>query len=125
MVMIQPKRFSPDEADVYDDGYLRVEHDNYYISCDGQRVDFPRSEFLIVSRLARNPERIVSAEELWQVAWGDHKPFNPVSLRVYIYRLRAKLEPFGLKIETMVGVGYRLRLATVEQAGESRLSSSP
>lgn len=119
--MMQPKRFAPDtEAAVYDDGYLRVEHDNYYTACAGQRIDLPRSEFLILSRLARNPERIVPAEELWQVAWADHKPFNPVSLRVYIYRLRARLEPFGLKIETMVGVGYRLRLALIQKAGESR-----
>lgn len=97
------------EDDVYDDGHLRVEHNNYYVSINGRVMDFPRSEFLIVSRLARNPERIVPSEELWRVAWGDEKPFNAVSLRVYIYRLRSKLEPFGLRIETMIGVGYRLR----------------
>jgi DNA-binding response OmpR family regulator len=111
--MIQPKRFIQNaEADVFDDGHLRVEHDNYYVAIKGHVINFPRSVFLIVSRLARSPGRVVPSEELWQIAWGDHKPFNPVSLRVYIYRLRAKLEPFGLKIETMIGVGYRLQLAT-------------
>jgi DNA-binding response OmpR family regulator len=110
MSILRLKRFAPDdEANVYDDGHLRVEHDNYYVSINGRVVDFPRSEFLIVSRLARNPERIVPSEELWRVAWGDEKPFNPVSLRVYIYRLRSRLESFGLRIETMIGVGYRLR----------------
>jgi DNA-binding response OmpR family regulator len=98
--------------DVFDDGYLRVEHDNYYATCHGRVIDLPRAEFLIVSRLTRNPERTVPAEELWQVAWGTSKPFNPVSLRVYIYRVRIKLEPYGLKIETMVNVGYRLLLAS-------------
>ena len=113
MSMIQPKRFVQNvEADVFDDGHLRVEHDNYYVAVQGHAINFPRSEFLIVSRLARSPGRVVPSEELWQIAWGDHKPYNPVSLRVYIYRLRAKLEPFGLKIETMIGVGYRLQLAT-------------
>lgn len=96
------------EVDVYDDGHLRVEHDNYYVACEGHTLDFARTEFLLVSRLTRSPERIVSSEELWHVAWGDHKPFNPVSLRVYIYRLRSKLEPYGLRIETMINVGYRL-----------------
>src|SRR5215210_3695176 len=90
------------EENVYDDGHLRVEHDNYYVCCKGHRIDLGRSEFLLVSRLVRNPERIVPAEELWHCAWSDHKPFNPVSLRVYIYRLRAKLEPFGIRIETMI-----------------------
>lgn len=33
---------------------------------------------------------------------------NSESLHVYIYRLRAKLAHFGLQVETMVNVGYRL-----------------
>ena len=96
--------------DVYDDGYLRVEHKNYYAACDGQSIRLPRTEFLIFSRLARTPERIVTAEELWQYAWGSDKPVNSESLHVYIYRLRNKLTAFKLSIETMVNVGYRLLL---------------
>lgn len=96
------------ETNVYDDGYLRIEHDNYYVSCDGSSIRLPRSQFLIISRMARSPGRIVSSAELWQQAWGETKPFNAVSLHVYMYRLRRKLLPFGLNIETMVNVGYRL-----------------
>jgi DNA-binding response OmpR family regulator len=96
--------------DVYDDGFLRVEHKNYYVACGGQSLKLPRTEFLIFSRLARSPERIVSAEDLWEYAWGDDKPLNTESLHVYIYRLRNKLVPYGLRIDTMVNVGYRLLL---------------
>jgi DNA-binding response OmpR family regulator len=96
------------EDDVYDDGYLRVEHDNYYIACGGQSLKLARTEFLIISRLARSPGRIVTAEDLWQHAWGDAKPLNTESLHVYIYRLRNKLAPFRLQVDTMVNVGYRL-----------------
>src|SRR5215210_1471091 len=67
-------------ADIYDDGYLRVEHKNYYVACAGQSLKLPRTEFLIFSRLARTPERIVTAEDLWQYAWGDDKPVNTESL---------------------------------------------
>jgi two-component system alkaline phosphatase synthesis response regulator PhoP len=98
------------DADVYDDGYLRVEHRNYYVSCAGQSLRLPRTEFLIFSRLARTPERIVAAEELWGHAWGNQKPLNTESLHVYIYRLRTKLAPYNLSIDTMVNVGYRLLL---------------
>lgn len=94
--------------DIYDDGFLRVEHGNYFVSCGGQVLKLPRSEFLIISRMARTPERIVPSEELWRQAWGESKIFNPVSLHVYMYRLRKKLVPYGLNIETMVNVGYRL-----------------
>lgn len=96
--------------DVYDDGYLRVEHKNYYVACSGQSIKLPRTEFLIFSRLARSPERIVTAEELWEYAWGNDKALNTESLHVYIYRLRNKLMPFKLSIDTMVNVGYRLLL---------------
>ena len=105
---------------VYDDGYLRVEHDNYYVFVGGQILKFPRAEFLLLSRLARNPERIVSAEDLWQNIWGDNKPLNVESLHVYIYRLRSKLEPYGLKIEAMIGVGYRLMLAEARKDDRTR-----
>jgi len=93
---------------VYDDGHLRVEHDNYYVTCDEEVLKFRRAEFLLLSRLARNAERIVKVEELWRHAWGDAKPYNAESLHVHVYRLRNKLAPFGVQIETMVNVGYRL-----------------
>ena len=94
--------------DVYDDGYLRVEHDGYYVACGGQTIKLPRTEFLIFSRLVRTAGRIVTAADLWEYAWGRDKPLNPESLHVYLYRLRMKLSPYNLQIETMVNVGYRL-----------------
>ena len=96
------------DQDVYDDGFLRVEHKNYYAACGGHAIKLPRTEFLIFSRLTRTPDRIVTAEDLWSSVWGSNKPLNSESLHVYIYRLRAKLSDFGLHIETMVNVGYRL-----------------
>jgi DNA-binding response OmpR family regulator len=99
--------------DVYDDGVLRVEHQTYYVSFAGQSIKLPRTEFLIFSRLARTPDRIVSAVELWEYAWGATKPLNTESLHVYMYRLRNKLLPFELRIDTMVNVGYRLVLERI------------
>jgi two-component system alkaline phosphatase synthesis response regulator PhoP len=96
------------DEDVYDDGFLRVEHKNYYAACGGHAIKLPRTEFLIFSRLARTPNRIVTAEDLWTSVWASNKPLNSESLHVYIYRLRTKLSEFGLHIETMVNVGYRL-----------------
>jgi DNA-binding response OmpR family regulator len=97
--------------DIYDDGFLRVEHKNYYVACGGTPLKLPRTEFLIFSRLTRTPDRIVTAGDLWESVWGADKPLNTESLHVYIYRLRAKLTAFGLQIETMVNVGYRLLAA--------------
>ena len=96
------------EPDVYDDGYLRIEHANYYLTCDGQPVYLPRVEFLLVSRLARSIGRVVPSEDLWRTAWGNQKPLNCGSLHVYVHRLRNKLRPYNLQIDVLVNVGYRL-----------------
>jgi DNA-binding response OmpR family regulator len=104
-------------TDAYDDGHLRVEHDNYYVSCGGVALRFRRTEFLLLSRLTRNPGRVVRAEELWRHAWGDGKPYNAESLHVHVYRLRGKLAPFGVQIETMVKVGYRFARYAVKSSG--------
>lgn len=111
-----PRAAANTQDDVFDNGLFRVEHDNYYIACKGRALQLPRKEFLIVSRLARNPERIVPSEEIWRHAWGERAPFNSESLHVHIYRLRRRLEPFGVHIETMVNVGYRLSFADGEAA---------
>jgi hypothetical protein len=75
-------------GEVFDNGLLCVEHDNYCMSLAGRQLKLPRKEFLIVSCLARNFDRIVSSEEIWRYAWGDAAPFNAESLHVPIYRLR-------------------------------------
>jgi DNA-binding response OmpR family regulator len=111
--LVQPSRANRNTngTDVYDDGHLRVEHSNYYIACGGHSLQLPRKEFLIISRLARNVERTVAAEEIWRAAWGAGAELNAESLHVHIYRLRRKLAAHNLAIETMVGVGYRLHVA--------------
>jgi len=106
----QRERLLSDE--VYDDGYLRIEHANYYLTCDGQPLYLPRVEFLLMSRLSRSIGRVVAAGDLWRAAWGDQKPLNCSSLHVYIHRLRTKLRPYDLQIDVMVNVGYRLVRAT-------------
>ena len=104
--VIHPVNVLDDE--VYDDGYLRIEHQNYYLTCDGEPVYLPRVEFLLISRLSRSVERVVTSEDLWRAAWGDDKPLNCGSLHVYIHRLRNKLRRYNLKIDALVNVGYRL-----------------
>ena len=94
--------------EIYDDGCLRVEHNNYFVTCRGDYVVLSRKEFLLISRLTRNMNRIVSAEDLWRYAWPTEKPLNRDILQVYIYKVRRRLLPLGLYIENMTKVGYSL-----------------
>ena len=107
--MLQAEAQEP--AHTYDDGYLRIERENYYVACGGQAVSLMRKGFLILWRLAQNPERVVPAQEVWRYAWGNKAQFNSASLRVHISRLRHTMAPFGISIENMAGVGYRLSIS--------------
>lgn len=93
---------------VYDDGCLYVEHNNFYVECGGVNLKLSRGEFLIISLLTQRIERYVGADSIWKYLWNDSRPPNPESIKVFIYNLRCKLKPFGIKIETMPHVGYRL-----------------
>lgn len=95
--------------DIYDDGYLCVEHARFYVSCAGNPLyNLTRKEFLILSRLVRDVERAVTKQELWDCAWGSNATLNNSTFRVHIANLRRKLAPFGLDVVVTVHVGYRL-----------------
>ena len=108
---------SRDEGTIYDDGYLRVEHNKYYVACAGKPLyNLTLKEFLILSRLVRETGRAVTKQEIWDYAWKNGAEFNRDTLRVHVATLRRKLSSFGLDIVAVINVGYRLvRLA--ERAG--------
>jgi DNA-binding winged helix-turn-helix (wHTH) protein len=95
-------------AEIYDDGFLRIEHRNYYVTCGVKLVKLGRAEFLIASTLAQNANRYIKGKDIWHYVWQDEKPFNQESLKVIIYNLRRHFAPFGITIETMARVGYKL-----------------
>jgi hypothetical protein len=61
---------------------------------------------LLAADAHAQPDRRVG--RVVELTVGTNKPLNTESLHVYMYRLGAKLADFGLQIETMVNVGYRL-----------------
>ncbi len=107
------------EGAVYDDGYLRVEHNKFFVACAGKPLyNLTRKEFLILSRLARAAGRPVTKQEIWGFACRDDVEFNQNTFRVQVASLRRKLSPFGLDIVAMVHVGYRLVTFTGGTEGE-------
>lgn len=74
----------------------------------GQRsIDLSAREFALAEVLFRNPNQVLSREQLLSQVWGfDFDPGSNV-VDVYIRYLRVK---FGVeRIETVRGMGYRLR----------------
>jgi len=101
------KTQTEETSDFYDDGFLRVEYESFYATWKGNLIRLSRSDFLIISRLVQKRERFVSSKELWSLVWSDRKKYNDESIRVYMCKVRQHLEPLGMKIENLAGVGYR------------------
>jgi DNA-binding response OmpR family regulator len=91
---------------------LEIDSSRRSARIDGVDLDLTTKEFGLLAALAQEPGRIVSAEELMQRVWDERlDPFSNV-VRFTMVGLRRKVG-HGIAIETVRGVGYRLRPSLV------------
>jgi len=77
------------------------------ITTDGKSHDLSAREFALAEVLLRHPDQVLSREQLLSQVWGfDFDPGSNV-VDVYVRYLRKKLG--ADRIETVRGMGYRLR----------------
>jgi two-component system KDP operon response regulator KdpE len=76
----------------------------------GQEVHLTPTEFALLRELAGNPGKLLSRTHLLRRVWGRGYETETEYVRVYIRRLRAKLEPPGSPplIITQPRAGYRI-----------------
>lgn len=95
---------------VYDDGHLRVEVANRWVTLEGAPVHLSPKEFELLCCLIARPGRIVTQQQLLRAIWGEQHQHDSHYLRVFVGRLRSKLgdQPARPRyIQTEAGVGYR------------------
>jgi DNA-binding response OmpR family regulator len=90
-------------------GALRLNPEAYRATLDGEPLDLTRTEFELLHLLMRNPGRAFSRSYLLDTVWGETYITGDRSVDNAILRLRRKLGALGEAIETVWGVGYRLR----------------
>jgi len=85
---------------------------------DGDPLDLAAREWAVLEVLLARIEKIVSKESIIQAvaSWGEE--LTPNAIEVYVSRLRAKLEPSGVRIRTVRGFGYMLEDFREEKLGE-------
>jgi two-component system OmpR family response regulator len=83
----------------------------------GLPLDLAGREWAVLEVLLARVERIASKESIIQsvASWGEE--LSPNAIEVYVSRLRAKLEPAGIRIRTVRGFGYMLE--EFKQTGEA------
>lgn len=91
-------------------GPLRIEPAARTVTIDGTPLRFPAKEFVVLCRLAVEPERVVGLEELMQAVYGDADPSRRRALKSHVCRLRRRLRAAGVEgmIVNFYSAGYRL-----------------
>jgi two-component system KDP operon response regulator KdpE len=92
-------------------GEVEIDFARRVVTVRGEPITLTRTEFELLRRLALNPNRVLSHEELLTEVWGSEYRNDLDYLRAYVRYLRRKLEtdPSTPRlIVTSPGVGYML-----------------
>ena len=93
-------------------GSLVVDAARHEARRDGKVLRLTVREFDLLWFLASNPNRVFSRDQLMHRVWGYSSALDTGTVTVHVRRLREKLEDDPSRprlIETVWGVGYRLR----------------
>ncbi|OAN11606.1 DNA-binding response regulator [Photobacterium jeanii] len=96
-------------ANVIKVGEITIDLESRDVSQNGEHVTLTRTEFELLVFLAKHAGRVFTRDELLDQVWGyNHYPTTR-TVDTHILQLRQKLA--GIEIETLRGVGYRMKAA--------------
>ncbi len=109
-------------------GDLRIDWAAHRVAVRGREVRLTSTEFRLLELLARNAGRVVENDVLLARVWGPDSGGDTDYLKVYVHRLRAKLEtdpasPRYLRTER--GVGYWMPRSVPGEDGSSSPGGAP
>jgi two-component system KDP operon response regulator KdpE len=94
-------------------GPLKYYPESCKLKCGSKYIHLTRTECLVIHELLTSKGKVVTYTQLADTIWGDYYPNAPEAIRVYIRRLRSKIETepgcSGL-ITSKPGLGYILEL---------------
>ena len=93
-------------------GELEIDAARHVVTVEGRSVHLTMMEFTILQRLAQDPGRVFTRDQLLTLLWGEDCFVQEHSLDVHIHAIRKKVEAdpgHPLYIQTVHGVGYKLK----------------
>ncbi len=91
-------------------GAVSVDEARRRVHVGEREIQLTRKEFDLLAELLRRPGRVLTREQLLERVWGYDHPGETRTVDVHVRQLRKKLgAPAAEAIETVVGVGYRMR----------------
>lgn len=98
-------------------GPLTLDPVGHVAYLNDQVLDLSAREFSLLEILLQRHPRLISKEQLLDCicSWGEEVSNN--AIEVYVHRLRRKIEPGGIRIVTVRGLGYCLERCAEGIAG--------
>jgi len=87
-------------------GALNVDFTARRLRIRGIPIDLTAREWTLLRLFLRNPDRVLSKDEIIDELGSADEQVAPNTIEVYVSRLRAKLEPAGVRVRTVRGFGY-------------------
>jgi len=90
---------------------VEIDLNRRLVKKDGEVVSLTRTEWMLLQHLAANAGKVMLNTELLSKVWGPEYRDDLQYLRVWVSRLRSKLEPDPSNptiIKTLQGIGYLL-----------------
>lgn len=100
----------PAVGEVFESGDLRIDYASRSVMVDGRQVRLTPTEYSLLFHLTRNAGRVLPHHTLLAKVWGREYTDEIDYLKVYVRRLRQKLEGDPESIGQIVserGVGYK------------------
>ena len=91
---------------------IQMDTAQHMVTMDGTPVELTFKEYELLRIFMENPGRVFTRDQLLASIWGDSYAGETRTVDVHIGTLRTKLRRCGTYIETVRGVGYRLRAET-------------
>jgi two-component system phosphate regulon response regulator PhoB len=98
-----------EERTLWRQGKLSLDTARHEVRYDEDLLDLSATEFALLEHLISHPGRVFSRNQIIAAVRGPDYPVTDRSVDVQILALRKKLGPAGEGIETIRGVGYRLK----------------
>jgi two-component system phosphate regulon response regulator PhoB len=97
------------EEELRELGQIRLDVPAHRTWIAGEEVALTATEFRLLKLLMERRGRVQSRSRLLADVWGYAEDVDSRTVDTHIRRLRRKLGPEADRIETVIGVGYRLR----------------
>jgi DNA-binding response OmpR family regulator len=95
--------------EIFTVGAIEIDLGQYIARCNGEEISMTASEVRLLASLAKEPGMVKSRAELL-AATGDAERFaDERTVDAHVKNIRRKLNDCGEQLETVRGVGYRLR----------------